>query len=76
MIAGALRGSGRQYIGAIMNVIAYYVIGLPVGITLALKANLGAIGLWTGMAMGNVVHVSKGKESLCCGYKLTLFYLL
>lgn len=52
-----LRGSGRQYIGAIMNIV-YYIIGLPVGITLALKLKWGVLGVWIGMASGNIVHVS------------------
>ena len=56
-IAGILRGSGRQYIGAIANFICYYAIGLPVGITLALKTDMGTIGLWTGLAAGNIVQV-------------------
>ena len=58
MIGGVLRGSGRQYIGAIMNFIGYYIIGLPLGITLAIKVKWGVLGLWIGMAMGNIVHVN------------------
>ena len=53
-----MRGSGRQYIGAIMNFIGYYIIGLPVGITLAIKVKWGVLGLWIGMCIGNIVHVS------------------
>ena len=53
-----LRGSGRQYIGAIMNFVGYYIIGLPLGITLAIKVKWGVLGLWIGMAAGNIVHVS------------------
>ena len=52
VIGGIFRGSGRQYIGAIMNFIAYYVIGLPLGITLALKVKWGILGLWIGMNFG------------------------
>ena len=29
--AGVLRGSGRQHIGAYVNLVAYYVIAIPVG---------------------------------------------
>ena len=56
-----LRGSGRQYIGAIMNFIGYYVIGLPLGITLALKVKWGVLGLWIGMCIGNIVYVRLNK---------------
>ena len=52
VIGGVFRGSGRQYIGAIMNFIGYYIIGLPLGITLALKVQWGILGLWIGMNFG------------------------
>lgn len=56
--SGSLKGSGRQYIGAIMVFIGYYIIGLPLGALLGLKFELGAVGLWIGMACANFVHVS------------------
>ncbi|XP_068945703.1 multidrug and toxin extrusion protein 1 isoform X1 [Petaurus breviceps papuanus] len=46
---GILRGSGNQKIGAILNAIGYYIIGLPIGISLMFVANLGVIGLWSGI---------------------------
>ena len=58
VLTGSLKGSGRQYVGAALVFIAYYIIGLPLGIVLALKLDLGALGLWTGMACGNFFHVS------------------
>ena len=33
------------------------MLGLPVGVTLALKTNLGTIGLWTGLAGSNIIQV-------------------
>ncbi|KAM9006444.1 multidrug and toxin extrusion protein 1 isoform X1 [Sarcophilus harrisii] len=46
---GILRGSGNQKVGAILNAIGYYVVGLPIGISLMFAANLGVIGLWSGI---------------------------
>ncbi|KAI5269597.1 multidrug and toxin extrusion protein 1 [Manis pentadactyla] len=46
---GILRGSGNQKVGAIINAIGYYVLGLPIGISLMFAANLGVIGLWSGI---------------------------
>ena len=57
VISGSLKGSGRQYIGAVVVFIGYYIVGLPVGALLALKFNMGALGLWIGMAFGNSLHV-------------------
>ncbi|KZT00436.1 mate-domain-containing protein [Laetiporus sulphureus 93-53] len=48
---GVLRGQGRQHLGAMFNVIAYYVLALPVGITLAFRTNLGLQGLWIGQTI-------------------------
>ena len=52
-----LRGAGRQYIGAVTKFISYWIIGLPVGITLALTTPWGVVGLWTGLAIGNIAQV-------------------
>nr|XP_060613620.1 multidrug and toxin extrusion protein 2-like [Anolis sagrei ordinatus] len=46
---GVLRGAGKQKIGAIANAVGYYVVGLPIGITLMFKYGLGVMGLWTGL---------------------------
>lgn len=54
--AGILRGSGNQRIGAIVNTISYYVIGLPVGISLMFIARLGVVGKPSPRAGGSVTH--------------------
>lgn len=43
-------GSGRQHLGALFNLVAYYVLALPIGITLAFHphTHLGLEGLWMG----------------------------
>ncbi|KAF9465957.1 MOP flippase [Collybia nuda] len=50
---GALRGQGRQHLGALFNLIAYYVLALPMGITLAFHSRfqLGLQGLWIGQVL-------------------------
>ena len=57
MIAGILRGSGRQMLGAGINVLSYYVFGLPIGISLALAADMGALGMWIGLSIANFIQV-------------------
>ncbi|KIM90270.1 hypothetical protein PILCRDRAFT_94817 [Piloderma croceum F 1598] len=51
---GVLRGQGRQHLGAIFNLVAYYVLALPVGIGLAFhsRTHLGLQGLWIGQVLG------------------------
>ncbi|KZT40355.1 MATE efflux family protein [Sistotremastrum suecicum HHB10207 ss-3] len=48
---GTLRGQGRQHLGAIFNIVAYYVIALPLGIFLAFKRSQGLYGLWVGQVV-------------------------
>uniref|UniRef100_A0A2K6F0T1 Solute carrier family 47 member 1 n=1 Tax=Propithecus coquereli TaxID=379532 RepID=A0A2K6F0T1_PROCO len=44
---GILRGSGNQKVGAIVNAIGYYTVGLPIGIALMFATELGVIGSGT-----------------------------
>lgn len=48
---GALRGMGRQHIGAAVNIISYYCGALPLGIYLAKQAGWGLKGLWVGQCI-------------------------
>jgi MATE family multidrug resistance protein len=47
---GALRGMGRQHIGALVNIISYYAGALPLGIHLAWHG-WGLAGLWVGQCI-------------------------
>ena len=49
-------GIGRQHLGALFNVIAYYILALPLGITMAFhpKLALGLQGLWIGKCLKNL----------------------
>lgn len=48
--SGAIRGVGEQAKAAICNLIAFYVIGVPLGYYLAFPKNMGLPGLWFGLA--------------------------
>uniref|UniRef100_V9KGG9 Multidrug and toxin extrusion protein n=1 Tax=Callorhinchus milii TaxID=7868 RepID=V9KGG9_CALMI len=47
--SGVLRGAGKQKLGAIGNLIGYYSIGFPLGISLMFAKHLGITGLWIGL---------------------------
>jgi MATE family multidrug resistance protein len=47
---GALRGMGRQHIGALVNIVSYYCGALPLGIYLAFHG-WGLAGLWVGQCI-------------------------
>ncbi|KAF8582006.1 MATE efflux family protein [Ramaria rubella] len=48
---GVLRGQGRQHLGAAFNLVAYYVLALPLGLALAFRFNQGLSGLWIGQVV-------------------------
>jgi multidrug resistance protein, MATE family len=48
---GALRGLGHTRGPMLINLVAYGVIGLPVGYLLCFKTGLGIYGLWTGLTL-------------------------
>ena len=54
-IRGA-RGSGWQDIGAYVNLGAYYLVGVPVGVVLAFVVHLKGKGLWVRMLTGSTVQ--------------------
>jgi len=62
--AAILRARGMQTLTALLNTSAYYAIGLPVGIWLAFRWNLGLHGLWTGLAVA-LTYCSVVGTALC-----------
>jgi MATE family multidrug resistance protein len=49
---GLMRGMGRPQAGAIVNLIGFYVVGLPLAWLLAFPAGFGIRGIWWGLAAG------------------------
>jgi multidrug resistance protein, MATE family len=48
---GALRGLGNTRGPMVVNLLAYGVIGLPIGYVLCFKTRLGIYGLWSGLTL-------------------------
>jgi len=55
--AGVARGGGFQEMGAYVNLGAYYIVGIPVGLLLGFHLKLNAKGLWMGTLSGSVLNV-------------------
>jgi MATE family multidrug resistance protein len=49
---GALRGLGNTRSAMVANLIGHYPIGLALGLLLCFSFGYGAVGLWTGLAIG------------------------
>lgn len=52
---GALRGLGDTRTAMVANLVAHWVIGLPVGALLGLALGWGVVGLWLGLSTGLIV---------------------
>uniref|UniRef100_A0A673J9R6 Multidrug and toxin extrusion protein n=1 Tax=Sinocyclocheilus rhinocerous TaxID=307959 RepID=A0A673J9R6_9TELE len=44
-----VKGLAKQKIGAVCNLVGYYAVGCPIGISLMFAAKWGIFGLWTGL---------------------------
>jgi MATE family multidrug resistance protein len=49
---GALRGLQDTRIPALITLVAYWIVGMPLGLVLAFHADLGARGMWMGLLAG------------------------
>ncbi|XP_052196305.1 protein DETOXIFICATION 12-like [Diospyros lotus] len=56
VISGIARGSGWQHIGAYVNLGSFYLVGIPVAVSLGFVLHLRAKGLWIGIVVGSTVQ--------------------
>lgn len=49
---GALRGLEDVRVPSLISLLAYWIVGLPVGYLLCFKAGFGVTGIWTGLLVG------------------------
>ena len=52
---GALRGLGQTSVPMIANFVGYWVLGLPLGLSLCFALHLGIYGLWIGLTVALIV---------------------
>lgn len=48
---GVLRGAGDVTLPSVANIVGFWVLGLPLGAWLLLRADMGAQGVWIGLAV-------------------------
>ena len=68
------RGSGRQDVGAYVNLAAYYLFGIPTAILLGFRFEMRGRGLWIGITVGSfvqalllglIVSLTNWKQQVC-----------
>ncbi|URD82247.1 MATE efflux family protein [Musa troglodytarum] len=57
VLSGVARGCGWQKIGALVNLGAYYIVGIPSAVLLAFVFHVGGKGLWMGIICGLLVQM-------------------
>ncbi|XP_018453681.2 protein DETOXIFICATION 14 [Raphanus sativus] len=56
VLSGVVRGSGRQDLGAYVNLAAYYLFGIPSAVVLGFRFKMRGRGLWIGITVGSCVQ--------------------
>ena len=64
---GALRGAGNTHAPFITQLIAYWFVGMPLGILLGFHEKLGAAGLWWGL----LIALTCGAFAMCFFWRRT-----
>jgi MATE family multidrug resistance protein len=64
---GALRGAGNTHAPFITQLIAYWFVGMPLGILLGFHEKLGATGLWLGL----LIALTCGAFAMCFFWRRT-----
>ncbi|XVF73671.1 hypothetical protein PTKIN_Ptkin13bG0001700 [Pterospermum kingtungense] len=56
VLSGVAVGAGWQALVAYINIVCYYIVGLPAGILLGFTFGFGVMGIWSGMIGGIVLQ--------------------
>ncbi|CAO2815008.1 unnamed protein product [Amaranthus hypochondriacus] len=56
VISGVARGCGWQHIASFVNLVAYYIVGIPVAAALGFWTQLRGRGLWLGVLCGAITQ--------------------
>ncbi|XP_031474504.2 protein DETOXIFICATION 16-like [Nymphaea colorata] len=57
VLSGIIRGCGWQKFGALVNIGAYYIVGVPAAAFLAFFSHLSGMGLWMGIMFGTFTQL-------------------
>ncbi|KAM3371366.1 hypothetical protein ACQJBY_018654 [Aegilops geniculata] len=58
VLSGVAIGAGWQTLVAFINIVCYYLFGIPLGVLFGFKLKLGALGIWVGMPIGTLLQTA------------------
>ncbi|XP_062158643.1 protein DETOXIFICATION 29 [Alnus glutinosa] len=56
VLSGVAIGAGWQAVVAYVNIACYYLFGVPLGLIMGYKLDMGVKGIWYGMMIGTIVQ--------------------
>ncbi|PON50279.1 Multi antimicrobial extrusion protein [Trema orientale] len=56
-LSGIARGSGWQRLGAYVNLVAFYLVGIPLAVVLCFVLHFRGVGLWIGILAGSTTQL-------------------
>ncbi|KAG5001652.1 hypothetical protein JHK82_022806 [Glycine max] len=56
VLSGVAVGAGWQALVAYVNIACYYLFGIPLGLVLGYKLDMGVMGIWSGMLSGTILQ--------------------
>jgi MATE family multidrug resistance protein len=57
VLGGVMRGAGKQHAGAVLNLVGYWLLGLPLALLLGMRYDLGALGFWMGLLAASCFQI-------------------
>ncbi|KAG2498960.1 hypothetical protein HYH03_003149 [Edaphochlamys debaryana] len=58
VMTGVIQGAGKQKLGVLVNVVAFYVVAIPLALALAFPGGQGVEGMYMGMLTGPAIQAA------------------
>ena len=66
MLQGILNGCGKQGLNAKLSLVSSYCVGVPAAVVLCFALELGVLGLWLGLGLGQFFRCCVGHWLVSC----------
>ena len=73
MLQGILNGCGKQGLNAKLSLVSSYCVGVPAAVVLCFALELGVLGLWLGLGLGQFFRCCVGHWLVSAQLSLAAF---